>query len=77
MNGGGIASAVWDFAKRAVTDAVRICLDLFRVMIPVIIVVKALKEFGLISYLAAPLAPAPRRKKPEAERMPDPPGKRR
>ena len=26
---------------------------------------------------AAPLAPAPRRKKPEAERMPDPPGKRR
>ncbi len=60
MNGGGIASAVWDFAKRAVTDAVRICLDLFRVMIPVIIVVKALKEFGLISYLAAPLAPAMR-----------------
>lgn len=45
---------------RAVKDALAVCLDLFKVMVPVIILVKALKEFGLISYLAAPLAPAMR-----------------
>jgi len=57
---GGAVKGVRDFMVRAFKDAVRICIDLFKVMIPVIIVVKALKEFGLISYLAAPLAPAMR-----------------
>jgi spore maturation protein SpmB len=38
-------------------DAARICLDLFKVMIPILIGVKILKELGLIVYLAKPLAP--------------------
>ncbi len=44
-------------AKKALTDAVRISLDLYKVMIPVIIGVKILKELDLIAYLAVPLGP--------------------
>ncbi|NDV27338.1 hypothetical protein [Desulfovibrio sp. JC010] len=40
-----------------IKDAARISLDLFKIMIPVVIVVKILQEFNLVGYLAAPLAP--------------------
>lgn len=38
-------------------DAARICLDLFKVMVPILVGVKILKELGWIAYLAKPLAP--------------------
>lgn len=41
-----------------VRDAVKISLDLFKIMVPVIIVIKILQELGVIPYLAAPLGPA-------------------
>ena len=44
-------------ALDTVKDAVRISLDLFKIMIPVVIAVKILQEFNLVGYLAAPLAP--------------------
>ncbi len=56
----GLLRSMGGAVIRAVKDAAVACLDLFKVMVPVIILVKALKEFGLISYLAAPLAPAMR-----------------
>lgn len=40
--------------------ALSVSVTLFRVMIPVIIAVKLLKEFGLIGYLALPLEPVMR-----------------
>lgn len=40
-----------------VADATRICLDLFKIMVPILIAVKILKELGWITYLAKPLAP--------------------
>ena len=48
-----IVSPIIDTVK----DAARISLDLFKIMIPVVIVVKILQEFNLIGYLAAPLGP--------------------
>ncbi len=42
---------------RVIVDAARICLDLFKVMVPILIGVKILKELGWIVYLAKPLAP--------------------
>ncbi|WP_320175865.1 hypothetical protein [Maridesulfovibrio sp.] len=44
-------------ALATIKDAARISLDLFKIMIPVVIVVKILQEFNLVGYLAAPLAP--------------------
>ncbi|MCP4664970.1 MAG: hypothetical protein GY849_01285 [Deltaproteobacteria bacterium] len=38
-------------------DALKLSLDLFKIMVPVIIVVKILKELDLITYLAIPLSP--------------------
>ena len=38
-------------------DAFRICLDLFKILIPVIVLVKILQEMDLIQYLAYPLGP--------------------
>ena len=43
--------------RAVVVDAARICLDLFKVMVPILIGVKLLKELGWIAYLAKPLAP--------------------
>lgn len=43
--------------KTLVKDAVSASLDLYKVMIPVIIVVKLLQELDLIQYLAVPLKP--------------------
>ncbi len=44
-------------ARTVTMDAAKVSLTLFKVMIPVIIAVKILKEFGLIEYLAIPFAP--------------------
>ncbi|MFU2208817.1 nucleoside recognition domain-containing protein [Solidesulfovibrio sp. C21] len=44
-------------AAKVAKDAARICLDLFKVMVPILIGVKILKELGLITFLAKPLAP--------------------
>jgi spore maturation protein SpmB len=38
-------------------DALRVSLDLFRIMVPVLIVIKIFQELQLIRYLAMPLAP--------------------
>ena len=40
-----------------VRDAVRVSLDLFKVMVPIIILVKALQHLGAVDYLAAPVEP--------------------
>lgn len=45
------------FLTGVVRDAVKTSLALFKVMVPIIVVVKILKEAGLIEYLAAPLGP--------------------
>ncbi|HDR15707.1 MAG TPA: hypothetical protein ENN79_09560 [Desulfobacteraceae bacterium] len=44
-------------AKQVLRDAVSITWDLYKIMIPLIIVVKILQEMDLIRYLAAPLSP--------------------
>ncbi len=44
-------------AKEVFQNTVRVCLDLFKIMIPVILLMKLLNEFQLIGHLAAPLAP--------------------
>jgi hypothetical protein len=38
-------------------DALKLSFDLFKIMVPIIIVVKILQELDLIRYLAIPLAP--------------------
>lgn len=50
-------SGLLDAARRTLADAVKVSLDLFKVMVPVIIIVKVLREIGAIEYLAAPLGP--------------------
>lgn len=44
-------------AGRLLRDAVRISYELFKIMIPLIIVVKVLKEFGAVEFLARGLSP--------------------
>ncbi len=44
-------------SKDIVSSATRISLELFKIMVPLIIVVKILKELGLIRYIAMPLSP--------------------
>lgn len=44
-------------ASEILRDAFSASFELFKVMIPIIILVKALQEFGLIQYLAWPLEP--------------------
>ncbi|WP_031483513.1 hypothetical protein [Maridesulfovibrio frigidus] len=48
-----IKKASYDILK----NAVRISWDLFKIMIPIVIVVKILQELDMIGYLATPLAP--------------------
>lgn len=43
--------------KELVTNAARVSLDLFKIMIPIMILVKVLTELGIIKYLAMPLDP--------------------
>ncbi|EMG35883.1 hypothetical protein PCS_03366 [Desulfocurvibacter africanus PCS] len=42
---------------RIVRDSLRISLELFKIMVPVVIAVKILQELGAIAWLARPLAP--------------------
>lgn len=42
---------------RVVRDAARIWIDLFKIMIPILVAVKILKELGWITVLAKPLGP--------------------
>jgi hypothetical protein len=44
-------------AKQVLRDAVSITRDLYKIMIPLVIIVKVLQEMDLIRYLAAPLSP--------------------
>jgi hypothetical protein len=44
-------------AKQVLRDAVSITWDLYKIMIPLVIIVKVLQEMDLIRYLAAPLSP--------------------
>ncbi|WP_300154297.1 hypothetical protein [Solidesulfovibrio sp.] len=44
-------------ARAVAVDAAKICLDLFKIMVPILIGVKIFKELGWITYLAEPLAP--------------------
>lgn len=46
-----------DASRTTFRDAARVSFDLFKVMVPVLITVKILKEFDLVQYLAVPLAP--------------------
>jgi hypothetical protein len=42
---------------RLLRDVLKLSVDLFKIMIPVIVVVKILQELGLITFLALPLGP--------------------
>lgn len=55
---GDAASALWGQGVSALQEAFQICWKLFRIMIPVMVVVKILVELGWVSYLAMPLRPA-------------------
>lgn len=46
------------FLRRNSTDALRVCAALFKVMIPVIIIVKLLQEAGLVTLFGDVLSPA-------------------
>lgn len=50
-------SKIITIVQELIRDAVSACYELFKVMIPVIIVVKLLQEFDLIQYVALPLKP--------------------
>lgn len=52
-----LIAAVWSAVRSAVADSVRVSLDLYKVMIPIIVVVKILKELDLIGLFALPLSP--------------------
>jgi len=44
-------------AREVFQNSVRVCLDLFKLMIPVILLLKFLNEFQLIGLVSAPLSP--------------------
>ncbi len=52
-----LVSATVQAFTQCLKNAVSVSMTLFRVMIPIIIVVKVLREFELIDLLAVPLAP--------------------
>jgi len=53
----GFSSRLAKAAREVFQNSVRVCLDLFKLMIPVILLLKLLNEFQLIGYLSAPLSP--------------------
>lgn len=55
---GNAVSVLWGQGVSALQEAFQICWKLFRIMIPVMVVVKILVELGWVSYLAMPLRPA-------------------
>ena len=48
---------LFDIIKQLVRDAVSASLELFKVMVPILVLVKILQELGLIEYVALPLEP--------------------
>jgi len=50
-------SKLTQIPKELITDALTACLELFKVMVPIIIGVKILQELDLIQYIAMPLEP--------------------
>lgn len=52
-----LPAAAFAAARSALADAVRVSLDLYKVMIPIIVAVKALQELDLIGLFALPLSP--------------------
>jgi len=48
-------AAAW--LRSIVSETANICLDLFKIMIPILVLVKALEMLGATTYLAAVLAP--------------------
>ncbi len=55
---GNAVSVLWGQGVSVLQEAFQICWKLFRIMIPVMVVVKILVELGWVSYLALPLRPA-------------------
>ncbi|HDQ40416.1 MAG TPA: hypothetical protein ENN39_05225 [Desulfonatronum sp.] len=50
-------SPVLLFLRKNITDALRVCIALFKIMIPIMIVMKILQEFGLVDVLGRITAP--------------------
>lgn len=53
----GFFTRIAKAGREVFQNSVRVCLDLFKIMIPVILLLKFLNEFQLIGHLAAPLTP--------------------
>lgn len=53
----GLLRALPAAGREVFLHAVRVSLDLYKIMIPIIVLVKVLNEFQLIGLLAAPLTP--------------------
>ncbi len=54
----GVLPAMWGQGVSLIREALQICWKLFRIMIPVMVLVKILVELGWVAYLAMPLRPA-------------------
>lgn len=52
-----LLAAAWSAARSAFSDATRVSLDLYKVMVPIIVAVKILQELDLIGLFALPLSP--------------------
>lgn len=50
-------ATVFNAAKKVFTDAIKVTLDLYKVMIPIIIAIKIFTELDLLNYLALPIEP--------------------
>lgn len=48
---------VFCLCREVVQEALQTCLTLFKIMVPILIVVKVIQELGWITYLSKPLAP--------------------
>ena len=44
-------------AKGVLSDTIRTCLELFKIMIPIIVAVKIIQELGVVHWVALPLEP--------------------
>ena len=52
-----MVSALVGVLWRSLKDTTDVCVNLYKVMLPLIIVIKVLSEFDLVHYIAMPLAP--------------------
>ncbi len=51
------AMSLLSTAKDILSDTLRTCLELFKIMIPIIVAVKIIQEFGVVHWVALPLEP--------------------